>query len=284
MHSSSVIFAGLFAGFAAFGAVAGSNAAQAQPAGDVIVHPLATGRQVLLYPGGEFMRVVPPLLQPGQKSGPIHLHMPSRRRPARQAEAPKPKPAPKVAEAAPAPAPKPSSSSSATGSSSTSSSGGGAASGYVSGFGPGNLFGGPPMTLHPKNAPPPQAAPKPPPTRIAKAAPPPPSSLPGLTRRSVILFAKDASEPMDSALDQIRFLAGDLNAAMVRPASRIELQAFGGDRGDKGSDARRLSLKRALAIRQVLIDDGVSAGRIDVRAMGGASNGPADRVDIYIKA
>jgi outer membrane protein OmpA-like peptidoglycan-associated protein len=165
---------------------------------------------------------------------------------------------------------------------------GGSSSGYVSSFGAANMFNGPAMTLVPKtpSAPQtaPQVAPKPPPTRIAKANPPPASSIPGLTRRSVILFAKGAAEPMDSAMDQIRFLAGDLNAAMVRPASRIELQAFGGERGDKGSDARRLSLKRALAIRQVLIDDGVSAGRIDVRAMGGASNGPADRVDIYVKA
>ena len=58
-----------------------------------------------------------------------------------------------------------------------------------------------------------------------------------------------------------------------------------GSEGDKGSDARRLSLKRALAIRQVLIDDGVPAERIDVRAMGGVDDtGPADRVDVFVKA
>ena len=45
------------------------------------------------------------------------------------------------------------------------------------------------------------------------------------------------------------------------------------------------SLKRALAIRQVLIDDGVSPDRIDVRAMGGVDDtGPTDRVDVYTKA
>jgi hypothetical protein len=43
-------------------------------------------------------------------------------------------------------------------------------------------------------------------------------------------------------------------------------------------------LKRALAIRQALIDDGVEPGRIDVRAMGGADTGPSDRVDVYVKA
>ena len=72
---------------------------------------------------------------------------------------------------------------------------------------------------------------------------------------------------------------------MTGSGSRIQLLAYGGDKGDKGSDARRLSLKRALAIRQVLIDDGVPSERIDVRAMGGADDGgPADRVDVFIKS
>jgi outer membrane protein OmpA-like peptidoglycan-associated protein len=71
---------------------------------------------------------------------------------------------------------------------------------------------------------------------------------------------------------------------MVSSSSRIQLLAYGGNAGDKGSDARRLSLKRALAIRQVLIDSGVPAERIDVRAMGGADDGgPADRVDVFVK-
>ena len=101
----------------------------------------------------------------------------------------------------------------------------------------------------------------------------------------MILFAKEASEPAEGALGAIKFLAVDLNSAMTRPSSRVELQAFGGGKGDKGSDARRLSLKRALAIRQVLINDGVSPDRIDVRAMGGADDsGPADRVDVYVRA
>ena len=111
------------------------------------------------------------------------------------------------------------------------------------------------------------------------------SDTAGLTKRSVILFAKDASDPAEGALGAIKFLAADLNAAMTRPSSRVELQAFGGGKGDKGSDARRLSLRRALAIRQVLISDGMSPDRIDVRAMGGAEDsGPADRVDVYVRA
>ena len=143
-----------------------------------------------------------------------------------------------------------------------------------------------------KPAPAPKLAPKPAP-KLASAAPPPPKTAPAgpttgnenLTKRSVILFAKDAPDPAQAALGNIRFLAGELNSAMSTPNARIELQAFGGAKGDKGSDARRLSLKRALSIRQVLIDDGVSADRIDVRAMGGVDDtGPTDRVDVYVKA
>ena len=145
---------------------------------------------------------------------------------------------------------------------------------------------------------PPAAQASPPPStspgRMARANPPPASAAPsepkeaptpGLSKRSVILFAPQAADPAKSALGAIKFLAGDLNAAMTGVSSRVQLQAYGGNRGDKGSDARRLSLKRALSIRQVLIDNGVPAERIDVRAMGGADDtGPADRVDVFVKA
>jgi outer membrane protein OmpA-like peptidoglycan-associated protein len=276
---------------------------------DVIVNPVITGGKntMLLYPGGQYMRVLPPLLEPGEKAGsPIHLHMPTRHQAAREAAvseqhpaapkkeaarapepkvaaAPKPareareikpkaeaktKPQPKMAAAAPLPPPA-----------------------YNPGFGYDQGAAG--LNLN-TVAPPASATPAP--QRTAKANPPParttaeaPASVqsptPGLTKRSVILFAPQAADPAQSALGAIKFLAGDLNAAMTAPASRVQIQAFGGNRGDKSSDARRLSLKRALAIRQVLIDDGVPAERIDVRAMGGADDsGPADRVDVYIKA
>jgi outer membrane protein OmpA-like peptidoglycan-associated protein len=224
---------------------------------EVRVNPLAA-RPVggtLLYPGGGYGRNVPYLLMPGERGGPIDLHMPgTRRRIARAAPAtPKPpreKPV-RVAKAAPpAPAPAPAPGASPFGAADLS-----------------NVFG--------------------------SAAPPPPKTAPAgpstgnenLSKRSVILFAKDAPDPAKAALGAIKFLANDLNSAMSSPGARVELQAFGGAKGDKGSEARRLSLKRALAIRQVLIDDGVSPDRIDVRAMGGVDDtGPADRVDVFVKA
>jgi outer membrane protein OmpA-like peptidoglycan-associated protein len=296
MHSSTVLLAGT---------VIVSLAVPAWAAGNVTVDPWVArpGRYLLVAPDSTAMRFVPNLLQPGQKSGPIALHMPTerqrnRRTETRRVEVPKPKPEAQVASAAPAPAPaapKPQPPKEAPKQAPPAPAPQAARPSYTSSFaGPGSLLSGPALTLHPKEptsntgAPPEKQSSVQtdtrPPTQVAKAEPAPDTSLPGSTRRSVILFAKDATKPMPSALDQIQLLAGDLSASMTRPSSRIELRAYGGTRGDKGSDARRLSLKRALAIRQVLIDDGVNAGRIDVRAMGGAENGPEDRVDIYVRA
>ena len=280
-------------------AAAGPNPALAQgyTGQEITVNPVTPGSNVLLYPGGQYMRVVRPLLQPGESrkdTGAIQLHLPSKARShtATIAEAPpRRRRSAKVAEAAP-PTPPPAPAPPADASSE---------------FSP---FRPPPagVTSAPAAPPPPRPqiaaapAPKPAPPRtpaparqVARAEPPParitapPAAaepvLSGLTKRSMILFAPESPDPAKSALGQIKFLAGELTAAMTGASSRIQLQANGGEPGDKSSDARRLSLKRALAIRQVLIDDGVPADRIDVHAEGGVDDsGPADRVDVYIKA
>jgi outer membrane protein OmpA-like peptidoglycan-associated protein len=291
---------------------------------DVTVNPVARGGGTLLYPGGQYMRVVHPLLQPGETArdaGAVHLHMPTKRsaeshkieaasdqapKRVRQARVePKPEPAPppvKEAKAAPAPkaAPKPVRQARAQGAAVATVPATSQPvynpgySGYTD-QGAAGLNFATPATLPPAAPRSATSVPKAQPKRMAKANPPPLSAAParaaaepptpGLTKRSVILFAPQAADPAQSALGAIKFLAGDLNAAMNSASARVQIQAFGGTRGDKSSDARRLSLKRALAIRQVLIDDGVPAERIDVRAMGGADDsGPADRVDVYVKA
>lgn len=261
--TSTLAVAAVFV-FAGFGL---ADMAWAQPVAnwqDVQVNPLGASSGPLLYPG--------------KSSAPVQLHfpVPHRRTASASPRAPKPKvaeaqperpkrvaakpaPAPKVAKAEPPPAPAPAPPPNAN------------PFGGVNDLG--NVFGGGPKLA--SNAPPPQ-----------KAAPAGPSTgSESLSKRSVILFAKDAPDPAKSALGAIKFLASDLNSAMTSPGARVELQAFGGAKGDKSSDAHRLSLKRALAIRQVLIEDGVSADRIDVRAMGGVDDtGPADRVDVYVRA
>jgi outer membrane protein OmpA-like peptidoglycan-associated protein len=107
----------------------------------------------------------------------------------------------------------------------------------------------------------------------------------GLAKRGAILFEHNSTDPQPSQMDGIKLLAGDLNSALEAGATQIQLEAFGGPPGDKGSDAKRISLKRALAIRQLLIDNGVPSNKIITKAMGGATdNGEPDRVDIYVRA
>jgi outer membrane protein OmpA-like peptidoglycan-associated protein len=112
----------------------------------------------------------------------------------------------------------------------------------------------------------------------------PDTSTAGLARRGSILFEHASTDPQPTQMDGIKLLAGDLNSALEAGATQIQLQAFGGAPGDKGSDAKRISLKRALAIRQLLIDNGVPSNKIITKAMGGADNGEPDRVDVYVRA
>lgn len=107
----------------------------------------------------------------------------------------------------------------------------------------------------------------------------------GLKKRGAVLFDRGMSNPSPQQFDGLKLLAGDVSTALESGASRVQLEAYGGTPGDKSSDSRRLSLKRALAVRQLLIDDGIPSNRIDVRAMGGTEDkGPNDRVDVYVRA
>jgi outer membrane protein OmpA-like peptidoglycan-associated protein len=64
---------------------------------------------------------------------------------------------------------------------------------------------------------------------------------------------------------------------------RIQLLAYAGGTDETASQARRLSLSRALAARSYLIGEGVRSTRIDVRALGNKSEGgPADRIDVVV--
>jgi outer membrane protein OmpA-like peptidoglycan-associated protein len=108
---------------------------------------------------------------------------------------------------------------------------------------------------------------------------------PSLSKHGQIKFRKNATDLVPAAMSGIRLLANDLTSALDAGAHRVQLEAYGGPPGDKSSESRRLSLKRALTIRQLLIDAGVPSSKIDVRAMGGASDGGAqDRVDVYVRA
>jgi outer membrane protein OmpA-like peptidoglycan-associated protein len=159
---------------------------------------------------------------------------------------------------------------------------------------PFSLSGGAPVPVGPPAKPPKAAsaaAPPARPVRTASTTPPPAVTAPsvatatGMKRQSSILFPVGESSPAAGDVGAIHALATSLNAALSAGASRIQLDAFGGPRGDKSSDSRRLSLKRALVVRELLIEDGVPSEKIDVRAMGGVDDsGVADRVDVFVRA
>lgn len=95
-----------------------------------------------------------------------------------------------------------------------------------------------------------------------------------------ILFA-----PGSARLDSdSQALLGRLSAALGKDSKlRVELKAYA--RGSSGteSQARRLSLSRALVIRSQLIRRGVRATRIDVRALGNkVPEGIPNRVDLLV--
>jgi len=95
---------------------------------------------------------------------------------------------------------------------------------------------------------------------------------------STIAFAH-GSDNFDSAA------AGTLNnlADVLAKNSnvRITLTAYADNAGTTPREARRVSLSRALAIRDYLTSKGISSARIDVRALGAnVSTGDKDRVDV----
>ncbi|MBL8660047.1 MAG: OmpA family protein [Rhodospirillales bacterium] len=100
--------------------------------------------------------------------------------------------------------------------------------------------------------------------------------------RLQLIYASNATDIPTPARAQLERLARDVKAA---GRLRIRLGAYAGDSDsdNSASRARRTALLRALAIRSLLIDHGIAAGRIDVRALGNTStSGEADRVDVVV--
>lgn len=93
---------------------------------------------------------------------------------------------------------------------------------------------------------------------------------------SRVRFAKDDSHLPETAI-------GDLDALALKLATtkeRVRLAAFSGKNGDLSSQARRLSLERARAVRDYLVSKGVPFNRMDVLPFGAAKDGINDRVDV----
>jgi outer membrane protein OmpA-like peptidoglycan-associated protein len=93
-----------------------------------------------------------------------------------------------------------------------------------------------------------------------------------------LLFAEGSAELSAEDKQKLLALADQLQRD---PEIRIQLLAFAAGDDEAPNAARRLSLSRALAVRGFLVDQGIAAARVQVRALGQSSeDGPPDRVDI----
>lgn len=108
------------------------------------------------------------------------------------------------------------------------------------------------------------------------------SAAPPLRGETLTLAFAPAAEKLDkAALDVMK---SDILPALRQDQTvRALIVAYAAPvaGGDVGS-ARRLSLSRAVAVRSYLLDKGIEAGRIDVRAQGVSESGAPDRVDVTI--
>ena len=92
-----------------------------------------------------------------------------------------------------------------------------------------------------------------------------------------VTFEEDSASLSDAASNEIKSFA----YAFKESGGRVSLKGYAGMAGSTGSNERRLSLRRVLMVRDVLLAEGIKSDRMDVRALGGVrDNGPTDRVDI----
>jgi outer membrane protein OmpA-like peptidoglycan-associated protein len=94
-----------------------------------------------------------------------------------------------------------------------------------------------------------------------------------------VMFAPNVTDMPDQAKATLESVVKTLKAD---EQLRIQLVAYASGPPDQASQARRLSLSRAIGVRSYLIEQGIKSGRIDVRALGNRTDvgGPPDRVDV----
>ncbi len=93
-----------------------------------------------------------------------------------------------------------------------------------------------------------------------------------------VLFDSGSADLNDGSKEKLSALAALLSG---NESLRVQLLAFASGDEENANVARRLSLSRALVVRSYLIDQGIPATRMQVRALGNKSeSGPPDRVDI----
>ncbi len=117
--------------------------------------------------------------------------------------------------------------------------------------------------------------------KIATAPPPPPAAVKAVEPKSGsdlrLLFQAENDALSDDGKQVLDKIADKLKTN----DARAQIIAYAAGTSDQSSAARRLSLKRALSVREYLIAKGIRSQRMDLRALGNESGeGPPDRVDI----
>ncbi len=138
----------------------------------------------------------------------------------------------------------------------------------------------PPAPVTPGPATSAETAPPPPPTANPQVAALPPAPSFSMEKPTAIPFTVGASTLADPAKQTLGSVAQTLNG---NADLRLQIVAYATGSDDNASQARRLSLSRALAVRSFLIDAGIRSTRMDVRALGNKfDSGPGDRVDLIV--
>lgn len=140
-----------------------------------------------------------------------------------------------------------------------------------------------PKAPEPEGPPPSITALTPSPTGPVPAAPVQTASRPDVITDQPsfrVMFDDKSAKISDSARAPLQELSNKMKES---EDLRVQLLAYAEGTPETASQARRLSLSRALAVRSFLINQGVRSTRMDVRALGNkAESGPADRVDAVL--
>ena len=100
------------------------------------------------------------------------------------------------------------------------------------------------------------------------------------SKANLLIFKQGDAKLTNQAKKHLDTLSKKLK---LEPNYRLQIQAYAGEPNLSASNARRLSLSRALSVRSRLIKNGIRSTRIDVRALGNkTSAGEPNRVDLKI--
>lgn len=95
---------------------------------------------------------------------------------------------------------------------------------------------------------------------------------------ATIDFAAGEEEPDDLESQKVREAAKKMKAS---GEGRFNLMAYAATNDNDVGDARRIALKRGIAVRKLLVDAGFASERLNVQALGDKTQSPRrDRVDI----